>query len=1274
MPPKQAQNPEGAAPNPADAAPNPAGAAPFANAAVNAAAAGNAPANGLPPAVAPAANPCANNFFMIPPHLYGAHATPNHVCLCGHPVNAHANVAAAALAPADGGPGQAVIDPQGLTGPSLLDVMPFCRPAGVPSPLISQDNPQTSTLALALHYKASYAGGSPFLRGLWISIHDKSVGPLPLIFDRTVEMVPPRVGMTPDRVQLATVSFRFVAIPVGRTEYEVARWHHERGISLCTHLGAKITGQAKRGEGSWRDIMVPQKEPMTAAEDVVARIVSVAMGLGTEVPISVILPSSPLSPGWHSCYWSGLLTENRVDRFETGVFMIVLYLANRGRLGGRYMLRAAWEQRYGNGGGGTGGGRGGASQIAAAILQGLGQAGGGAAAAAGGAPIPPVAGPAAAAAGACWTCNQVGHIAANCPQGGGNRGGRGRFGRRGGRGGGRGRGGGHYGGHGNGGHGGGGGYGPHGNGSVIPSVIPCVPVITLPACVPPPIACVHLPIAIEEDPVDDDDTVSVTLTDIMQDECDSRGESRAEHLAGRGPVAPGPVFSGSGGESRLEHPAARGSGEPRPDDGGSGGESNHEHPAVRGATAPGADTRPRPQPPRGSAVPDEDWSWVPLPRAETIAAGIGRMEQLPPINIGEALDRIVRHPRSTPAVLAAVGEARPYLDVEGKIHVRPLSNGCYLRLEARKMTDLSAQGAIADLLSSRAARLVMDEQGRWYHRLFTVPKSDGGLRTISDLRSVNAVFPVPPTFSHPSILSLILQGSRTSYATKVDFRSAFYQPRVSEDLARKFSFVFSASGTERLAEYTSLPMGFSWSPYLFDLILKPLDILLRSLGLRFTRYVDDIALLADSPERLSEDLTILVETCTEVGWKLNLSKTYLVAATVFVFLGVRISLRDSAASWSSKKRVKIGQACRQLLDAGTYTSEALRSLTGRLSWLLGVSPLFRVFLRPFIDADDAAVPRKLDPALRAAASFWLSSEGHQISTRWWPLLGNSAHWSADTDASAVGVGWAGVTSPDGQRWGDGALPLPPSLAEASSAAREASGVTALLRFLGDTRRAGPPVVSGDHLHLRLDAKVVVGAMERGSARAPELVREMQAMALAVLALPPIRVTIEWIPREENAKADAQSRDISLADCRLTEAAWNYLITMAGFEPQVDLFATASNARCTRFYSRAPDSAAEGIDGMTAPELGRAYAYPPFGLARAFAPSLARYRDLSLPIVAVLPRDIAYSVLPWWPACDVYVFPPSAPVLLPAPYSTRQAPIPSPRPLVALFNRPPSVTR
>ena len=99
--------------------------------------------------------------------------------------------------------------------------------------------------------------------------------------------------------------------------------------------------------------------------------------------------------------------------------------------------------------------------------------------------------------------------------------------------------------------------------------------------------------------------------------------------------------------------------------------------------------------------------------------------------------------------------------------------------------------------------------------------------------------------------------------------------------------------------------------------------------------------------------------------------------------------------------------------------------------------------------------------------------------------------------------------------------------------------------------------------LQIDAMNLLGIINRGSPRLPlnQLARDLFWFCLTH----GITLSVEWVPREENAFADELSKLLIPDDWMLAPKFFTWLDSKWG-PHLVDLFASSDNNQCGRFYS------------------------------------------------------------------------------------------------------------
>lgn len=128
--------------------------------------------------------------------------------------------------------------------------------------------------------------------------------------------------------------------------------------------------------------------------------------------------------------------------------------------------------------------------------------------------------------------------------------------------------------------------------------------------------------------------------------------------------------------------------------------------------------------------------------------------------------------------------------------------------------------------------------------VFTRPKNDGLHRLILNLKRLNEHV----TYKHFTMKSLqtaaqlIKQGS---WMAVLDLKDAYYSVPIVID-HRKYL---------NLYEFTCLPNGLSSAPRSFAKLMIPVYASLRSRGFHLVGYIDDILLLADTPQELDKQVS-----------------------------------------------------------------------------------------------------------------------------------------------------------------------------------------------------------------------------------------------------------------------------------------------------------------------------------------------------------------------------------------------------------------------------------
>ena len=195
-----------------------------------------------------------------------------------------------------------------------------------------------------------------------------------------------------------------------------------------------------------------------------------------------------------------------------------------------------------------------------------------------------------------------------------------------------------------------------------------------------------------------------------------------------------------------------------------------------------------------------------------------------------------------------------------------------LRIE--EVQKLQSKGAVAELALTEADR-------GFYSSLFLVPKKDGGMRPVINLKGLNK-FVAPQHFKMEGLHTLKDLLRRYDWMTKLDLKDAFFMIPIHSSSRPALRF----SVQNRLYQFTCLPFGLSCAPWVFTKTLKPALTLLRELGVRLVAYIDDILVMAETEEKSRDHTEGLVYLLENLGFMIHPEKKITTPTQEIEFLGI----------------------------------------------------------------------------------------------------------------------------------------------------------------------------------------------------------------------------------------------------------------------------------------------------------------------------------------------------------------------------------------------------
>jgi hypothetical protein len=533
---------------------------------------------------------------------------------------------------------------------------------------------------------------------------------------------------------------------------------------------------------------------------------------------------------------------------------------------------------------------------------------------------------------------------------------------------------------------------------------------------------------------------------------------------------------------------------------------------------------------------------------------------------------------------------------------------------------------VTSLVSKAAVEEVPQEEAYqgWYGHYFLVKKKSGGLRPILNLKPLNKLLQVEK-FKMETLKSVILATQPGEWVASVDLKDAYFHVAIRESHRKYLRFALQG----KCYQYRVLPFGLSSSPRVFTKVLAPVMAALRTEGVHIHPYLDDILIRAQSPTELRLSVTRTLAALQRTGYVINQEKSQLQPTQDLVYIGGRLRPDLGQVFLPEDRKKALVKLVRSFLVGSYRTAKAWLGLMGVMAATITVVPYARLRMRPiqmyFLSKWSHSQPLTLKVlvpfSLVDHLVWWASS--HNLS-QGLPLSPQHHSHVITTDAS--GNGWGGVLD---DAW-------------------TVKGLWSADRLDWHINRQELMAVelTLKEFSLRLAHKLVLVRSDntttcayvnkQGGTHSPDLCMQAWRMFLWCLEHD-ITLRAVYIPGVENVHADSLSRERDLTEgplgYRVDQREWSLEpeVLQAVFvrlgEPQIDLFASRSNAKLRLFCALHANQGEMVVDGLSFSWRNVfGYAFPPPVLIPRVLDKLIRDQATLVLIAPAWPDRPWYSTL------------------------------------------------
>ena len=230
--------------------------------------------------------------------------------------------------------------------------------------------------------------------------------------------------------------------------------------------------------------------------------------------------------------------------------------------------------------------------------------------------------------------------------------------------------------------------------------------------------------------------------------------------------------------------------------------------------------------------------------------------------------------------------------------------------------------SVQQMVQKRAVVPVQNKNSLgFYSRLFLVPKPENKWRPVIDLSVVNTFLHVP-TFKMETAEVIRASLQAGEWVASIDLTDAYFHVPIHQKFQKYLRFHVQGQAYQ----FRALPFGIATAPLEFTRVVKEVNFMALSQGVRIHQYLDDWLVRSKDPESCARDVQKLVNLVEKLGWIVNLKKSELKPTQDLEFLGYRFNLREGLVYPNQKKLDKLRILAVSIVQGHSTTPRKLMSL------------------------------------------------------------------------------------------------------------------------------------------------------------------------------------------------------------------------------------------------------------------------------------------------------------------------------------------------------------
>ena len=232
---------------------------------------------------------------------------------------------------------------------------------------------------------------------------------------------------------------------------------------------------------------------------------------------------------------------------------------------------------------------------------------------------------------------------------------------------------------------------------------------------------------------------------------------------------------------------------------------------------------------------------------------------------------------------------------------------------------------IQSLLEKGAIVPSQDEKDQFISNIFIVPKPNGKVRPVINLRELNLFV----TYEHfkqdtfPVVLDMI---QPSDVFTKLDLSDAYFSLPIHPSFQKYLKFRWQG----QLYKFVCLPFGLSSAPRVYTKVLKPIYRWFRQQGFRCSYYIDDSLNMDQDQFVCKENVISMARVLESLDFNVNKDKSILLPKQRILFFGFILDSVLFKVFLPEEKVEKIIQMAKEIRSNSPVVIRDLASLIGLL--------------------------------------------------------------------------------------------------------------------------------------------------------------------------------------------------------------------------------------------------------------------------------------------------------------------------------------------------------